>query len=71
MLNEAGLNLSRSESQSKVEQFGIDFAKQNSTYSVYFNALKTWHEDPKTDKYYRRLSIDNTSIPAYTEKLKQ
>ncbi|WP_366941755.1 RHS repeat-associated core domain-containing protein [uncultured Psychroserpens sp.] len=69
MLNEAGIDLSRSESQRKSQQFGIDFAKQNKTFQVYFNALKSWHEDPSTDSYYRNLTIDNHSRPEYTEQL--
>ena len=70
ILNEASVNLSRSDSQKAAQQFGIDFAKGNYTIKDYFNALKTWHENSKTDPYYRGLSKNNLR-PEYTENLKR
>lgn len=66
--NESGLNYGRGESQIYAESFGVKYRKQNTSDSKYFNYLQSWHQNPKTDKFYRRLDV-NDNPPEYVKKL--
>lgn len=68
ILNEAGEPLSRGDSQTYAEQFGIDYFKGNNT-SNYQEALKNWHSDAKKIREYQNTTIDNQP-PTYTDKTK-